>query len=461
MPEEYYPSETLDSLWEENLRNGMWPQSILVWYVAFWLALLLIRPWELLMPSLGTYHVERCYAILGIIMVLGSGKLRFCPSFQTTSVILYLSALTLSAVCAFDFSLAWDALYVYITLVIFYFVLLSSIRTPYELLFIVTCFVVAMAAYLSKAEFEYFVYDNHGWSQEVAHLEGIENTYGHYNAVAASTVLSFPFTLFLWQVRKPFTQQWPKFWQRMFVAGLISYFAIAFAAIALTNSRSGMLAAAFFVVLSALTASSFKFERIMAMIPLALIMLAVLWVVMPEASKGRLRTVWNPEAGPKNAYISAQGRVLGFEAGMEMFKRYPLTGVGIGNFIPYRVENLDGIPLIAHNTVGGVFGETGLVGGIAFALMCFGVFANCHAVKRTAKMCPHPLVQVLGKLAVACRNTVILFLFSGLFGDNQQRFHLLWALAFCLMAKMMADKYSRAEEVVYTDDTEWNQTAFA
>lgn len=461
MTEEYYSSDAFDSVWEQNLHRGIWPKSPLVFYVAFWIALLLIRPWELLFPSLIPYHVERCYAILGILLVLGSGKLRFCPSFQTTSVILYLSALMISAVCAFDLSLAWDALYVYITLVVFYFVLLSAIRTPYELIFIVTCFIIAMAAYLSKAEWEYFVYGNHGWSQEVAHLEGIENTYGHYNAVAASTVLSFPFSLFLWQIRKTFTQHWPKSWQQLFVAFLIFYFAIAFAAIALTNSRSGMLAAAFFVVLSAFTATSFKFERILAMIPLVLILLAALWVIMPETSKTRLRTVWNPEEGPKNAYISAQGRILGLEAGMEMFKRYPLTGVGIGNFIPYRVEYLDGIGLIAHNTVGGVLGETGILGGIAFALMCFGAFINCHAIKRTAKWCPHPLVQVLGKLATAGRNTVILLLFCGMFGDDQQRFHLLWALAFCLMARMMAEHYARAEEPAYPDGVEWNRAAFA
>ncbi len=44
-PEQFSP-------WDDDLRNGIWPRSANVWIVAFWIALLIIRPWETLMPSL-------------------------------------------------------------------------------------------------------------------------------------------------------------------------------------------------------------------------------------------------------------------------------------------------------------------------------------------------------------------------------------------------------------------------
>ena len=43
---------------------------------------------------------------------------------------------------------------------------------------------------------------------------------------------------------------------------------------------------------------------------------------------------------------------MSFYAGLGMFSRYPMVGIGPGNFVAYRVKNLDGIPLEAHNLAG-------------------------------------------------------------------------------------------------------------
>ena len=174
-------------------------------------------------------------------------------------------------------------------------------------------------------------------------------------------------------------------------------------------------------------------------------LLVVVWECMPEASKNRLRTVWDPDAGPENARTSAEGRFVGFSAGMEIFKKYPVTGVGLGNFVPYRAANVDGAKMAAHNTAASVLAETGLIGGLAFLLFVSGVFVNCHKIDSLAKRYRHPMLTMLARLGVACRNAFVLLLFSGLAGDNQQRFQWQWIAAFSVLAAIFAEAIVASE----------------
>ena len=244
--------ETPVCVWEDDLSGGIWPRSGPVWLIAFWIALLIIRPWERLLPSLEPLHVERIFAILASSVVVGCGLFRFCSSFQTTGILLWFLALVLSFALAISPSLAWDGLYVYFTLFVFYFVILSVTRTPYQLVFIVACFLVAMGLYLGKSEWEYFFCGGRAYSMGVPRLQGIDTTYSHPNSVATSTVLSLPFLYFLWKVRNQFTRTWPQYWRTRFTYALLLYFAIAVSAIVLTNSRTGLLAFFVFVLLCAL-----------------------------------------------------------------------------------------------------------------------------------------------------------------------------------------------------------------
>ena len=189
-------------LCDHDLQNGIWPRSSTVWMMAVWIGLLIIRPWEVLFPSWGSLHVERAYAILAITAVFLSGQLRFSSSFQTTGLLLLAFALAVSTACAVDPAVAWDSFYVYLTILAFYFVLLSVVRTPYQLVFLVAIYVVVMAAFLAKAQWEYFFHQAGGFAMGVSRLRGINHTTGHPNAVAAITVLSLPFLWFLWRVRR-------------------------------------------------------------------------------------------------------------------------------------------------------------------------------------------------------------------------------------------------------------------
>jgi len=411
--------------------------------------LFITRPWSQLVPELADWHVERFWVLAVITVVVGSGSLRLRPSLQTTSVICLLAAMGLSSLCALDGSAAWDRLYDYIALVLLYFALVSVIRTPYQLLFFATCYIVVMAAYLGKAEYEYFVHGAKDHTMGVSRLIGIETSYGHPNGVAASTVLSLPILYCLWKVRKPFTETWPRICRIWFPRCLVLYFLLATTAVILTNSRSGMLGFAGFVFLTAITGRKLR-GKVIGFVAAA-ILLAATWMTMPEESKNRLRTVWDPSAGPSSAYASGMGRIEGMKAGFEIFQRFPIAGVGLGNFLPYRVAEVDGTALDAHSLVGQMLGETGLMGAGAFLLLLVAVFANWRRTVALANRNSNVTLQLLSRLADACRNAVLLLLFFGLFSHNMTRFNWLCLAAFALLCRVFAERVCADGELVETE----------
>ncbi|MCC6124166.1 MAG: O-antigen ligase family protein [Pirellulales bacterium] len=427
-------------IWPDDLRRGIWPRSFAIWVLAVWIALLVIRPWEVLMPALADWRVERMYAIFAMIAVFVAGTPRIPVSHQSPGLFFWFIALTLSTACAIDRSLAWESYYVYLTVFIFYLAILSVIRTPYQLVFIVTCFVAVMAVYLGKSQWEYFFHGGHGFSMGVRRLQGMDTTYSHPNAVACSAALSLPFAFFLWKIRGRYTAEWPGLYRRCFPYAVIGYLVLAATSIFLTNSRSGIFAFALFVILAALgeRGAGKLFYRIL----LGGILLAGIWIVLPADTKGRLANTWDPTSGPEaeSAYVSGEGRVEGLKMGWKMYQQFPLAGVGLGNFLPYRKARLDGIPLVAHNTIGGVLGEMGTIGALAFTIFLAGAFLDCRKTRRLAEAYPNSTAEVLSRLAAACRNSLILLLFTGMFGDNQGRAQLYWVAAFCLLTRSFIER---------------------
>ena len=420
----------------EHLKNDIWPRSVVLWMAALYVALFIIRPWEQLVPWLSTIRFERIYALCMIAAVFSYPKKQLPRSFQTAAVILFFLGIGVSALFAWNSSLAWAPFYEYMTLLIFYFILLLVVRTPYELMFLVACYLVAMAMYLTKSQWEYFVHGQHRYDMGVYRMVGIETTFGGPNSLAMSIVVSLPFCLFLYSVRKEFCQKWPAFWRKWLSKGPAIYLALAVSSIALTNSRSGMLSFVLFVFL--VTFRGKGVGRKLGNIIIGVLILLLLWQVLPQEKKGRFRSIWDPSAAPPNATVSAQGRKEGFRAGMTMFKRFPITGVGIGNFGEYRLLHVDGTALEAHNLAGQALGEMGLVGGATFLLMVIVTLANCRKVRVLAKGRSDPTVKILSGLALACRDAIILLAFEGFFGHNVRRFNWLWLAAFGVLALQYA-----------------------
>jgi O-antigen ligase len=176
------------------------------------------------------------------------------------------------------------------------------------------------------------------------------------------------------------------------------------------------------------------------------LLLGLLWLLAPQTQKDRLRTLWNSEAGPENARLSAEGRVYGLLAGVQMFEDSPVTGVGIGNFLEYRVQVLDGVPKIAHSLPGELLGEVGLIGALAFVLFVGTTWSNSRQVERMLAAESDATSRTLSGLAVACRNVLILMLFEGLALHNAFRFNWLWVAAFCALTLVFARQHLHSKD---------------
>jgi len=426
---------------QERLRRGIWPRTLGLWLAIFWMVLMIIRPWEGMFPEVEPLRLERMCALGAIFSVLAAGHLRFCPSLQTAGVIAFVMAAAVSSVFAGEPLMAWDEFYKCLTLMVFYFILLSAIRTPYQLLFMVTCYAATMGVYLGKAQWEYFVHGAHRYRMGVPRLCGIEMSYGHPNSVAASAVLALPMVYFLWRYRQPFTQTWPRLWRRLFPPALVACFWLIMTSVILTNSRSGMLGFAVFVFLAAGHGRSMG-KKVLGIV-LVGVFLAGVWASMPEDSRNRMRTIWDPSAGPENAQVSAHGRIAGLLAGLEMFQESPLTGVGMGNYVRHRILHVDGAAVSAHNLPGQLLGEAGMLGAIAFAMIVGGVLASARNTRRIAQKHPDPRVDMLSGLADACFLSLLLLLFFGMFSHNMLRFNWMFVGALGVLCRKFADDVSR------------------
>ena len=117
-----------------------------------------------------------------------------------------------------------------------------------------------------------------------------------------------------------------------------------------------------------------------------------------------------------------------------MFKRFPISGVGIGNFIEYRMKYVDGVRLNPHNLAGELLGETGLLGAITFVFFVTTIFARCRRIRICLRQRDGPTAKILSKLSLAIRDSTLLLLFTGLFGHNLLRFNWLWLAAFGTLA---------------------------
>jgi O-antigen ligase len=435
---------------EPSLRHwrSPWPESRIVFLVAFYMACSILRPWEVMFPFLAQIHFERMLAVIVLLVVVSRCSFRPIINFQSFAILAFMSAIGLSSVFAVNPSSAWEQFYKYSTLVVIYVAIIMAIKSAKALIFVVNFYIVTMTIYLAKSQWEFFFHGRRHYRMGVGRLLGVENTLGGPNELAMSVIASLPFLLFLWVFRNEISGGWSPVWRRWYGRLLVAYGLLALTSVVLTNSRSGMLGFILFILFAAFSLGVSDKKHVRALIGVfmgVVMLLAVVWIIMPKENQNRFQSIWDTAAAPQNAQVSAQGRVDGFWAGMQMFNRFPVTGVGPGNFIEYRTKHGDGTPLNAHNLFGQVLGETGILGGATFLVLVGTIVGNARRLKRIGQRSADLTVKLLAALGGAIRGSVYLLLFEGLFGHNLFRFNWLWLAAFSVLALEYALRQVRDE----------------
>jgi O-antigen ligase len=400
----------------------------MIWLITIYMWLFIHRPYEV-WPRLGELHIAWWYMLATILYwAFFSAKTWNSNRLNLAFLCLAISILASNFLSPFDpgLNMTVDT---WLKMGVFYVLVISTVRDEKQLKILVAGFLAAMAIYVAHSFYE-FLCGRYEYRMGVARMIGVDITMNNPNAFGATVLYSLPMIYPLWyEARK----RWQKF-------SLIAYVLLACGCILLTGSRSSLVG---LVILSILSVSLSK-HRFTFAIGLV-ITLPLIWIGLREDLKNRYLTLIDPSVGPANAQASAEGRVRGFNDGIELWKKYPLTGVG-----PECHAIASGGGYQAHNLYGQVLGELGTLGGLSlmFIVACFAL--NTWEM-RTLVSERGADYSFSARLIVAVFLTVLLLLVLGWGGHNLYRFTWLWYGAFqaiavnCLKRQALPD-WSNSED---------------
>jgi len=298
----------------------------------------------------------------------------------------------------------------WLKLVLFYVLLMTSIKNVDELKTLIIAFVVIMGLYELHSLREYFcgrgVYRMGIWR-----MVGIDSTLSDPNAFSASIVYGLPMLI-------PASVFVKEYWQKLAVWGLVC---LGVVCILLTGSRSGL--AGLLVLSFGFTMTTRHRWKILALLTVTS---PLIWINISEDLQNRYLSLIDPSLGPANAQGSAESREQFFYMSVDIWKENLLLGLGPGGF-----ANASGTGMQPHSLYAQTLSEFGTFGAIAVCVLVVGFFQNyrvASAIYRDAV----PTMEVRFCYLTVCATTsaVLLLLFLGLAGHNLFRYTWIWYAAF-------------------------------
>ncbi len=260
-------------------------------------------------------------------------------------------------------------------------------------------------------------------------LAGAEGAYSDANSVANSLVLGIPFLFFL-----------IKYYQSaMMKLLLIATLGITFWTIIITGSRGGMVSV---IIVSMLLAYSTKYRTISTIGAIAL--LVVFITFMPSQDRERFATIFSIyEEDSTGAGESAQGRIEGLVKGFVFMTQKPIFGCGIASF---KWENRQqyGKWLDAHNMLGKLMGELGLMGLLTFGFFLYVIFKTIQMIKYIYHKYKWEY-DFERSMIDSISYSFIMLAFQGLLGHNLFRFN--WYIYACFIVIITMIVNNRIDQI--------------
>ncbi len=412
----------------------------MIWLLIGYMFLFIHRPFEV-WPALGTFHLERIY-MLGTLMAAA-----FWPGKKWLPNKLHLAYLGMAlAVVICWVASPWSAtlgseriVEDYLKVFVFYGLLVTVVHSERDLRRVVVALLVIMTIYLGHSFSEYLS-GRHVHRMGIDRMVGVDTTMGDPNSFGATILYVLPFVIPFWH-----DSQWR---QRRWM--LIAYVILSIGCIGLTGSRSAFVGLVLAILL-AVVKSQYRTRMALAAVLLA----PVFWLLLPQSLQTRFETIVNPEAGPANAQVSAEGRIQGLYTGIRLWQDSPFTGCGPGAWIPASGGTLE-----SHNLYGQVLGELGSIGALAFVCMLLGFWTNVRWIKKTYQQHPEWGHDFLYHVSQSVWLAVILLLFEGNFSHNLYRYMWLWYGGFliiaryCVQQRVLSEAWAAWYNVQHTDEVQ-------
>jgi O-antigen ligase len=384
------------------------------WLLIGYMFLFIHRPFEV-WPALGDLRVERVYMCLTLVVWAFYPGKRWLSNPQHAAYAGFAAAVLACWCLSPWMDRSQPVVEDYFKIVVFYILLVTTVRDEQALKLVVTGFVAVMGVYLAHSFREYLA-GRHTYRMGIARMIGVDTTLGDPNSFGASIVFALPFVVALWRAG---VGGW---WGRCALAG---YTGLSVLCILLTGSRSSLLGLLVWAALLILGGRN----RLAWLVVFALAAPAA-FVALPESLQTRFETIIDPSVGPKEAQESGEGRRKGLEIGFQLWERNPLSGVGPGAWRPAT-----GSPLESHNLYGQLVGEMGALGLVAFLTVLGCFWHNLRRIAAVRKQYPEWSSDLVFHIASAVGVSVFLLLFMGNFGHNLFRFSWLWYGGFLVIAR--------------------------
>ncbi len=319
------------------------------------------RPWEV-WPWMAEYRPERTFMTLTIVCwVLSGPHLRRWNRLHSYFILLILVMIA-STLQSASPKASWDTLENYLKLVVFYVVLVTTVREPRDLRILVAGFVGALSLFALHSLREYHC-GRVIVEQGLGRLRGVNLTFGDQNYFAGILVMSLPFAWILWRE-----------WAGRAKLAVVGCLTLLSWCVILSGSRMGFVGLLAAGALAAWVSPKRRLTLVIS--PLILI---VVWSVLPEGQKARYLTLVGIESHATQAKYDESYRSQGFWQGWALLQRRPLLGFGLQGT---RIEAGQGVA--PHNTYGELFGDLGGAGIIAFAMIYLAMGQNFLEARRIA-----------------------------------------------------------------------------
>jgi O-antigen ligase len=391
----------------------------MIWLLGGYMWLFVHRPFEV-WPALGEIQIERGYVLLMLVAWLVSpGK-----GLVFNRVHLALAVFTLTVAAGWvlspyaDMPGCADVVENYFKVIVFYLLVVTTVRNERDLRLLVLLFVSAVGLYMAHSMVE-FLHGRYQWRMGTRRMIGVDVTYGDPNAFASTLLYTLPLLV-------PFWKEQPRRIPRFMLIG----FALACCGcILLTGSRAGFLGLCGLTAVTLVAFARRKGQMILIGSVAGLAAFALLSVALPEDLQNRYLTLVDSSRGPRNAQVSAQGRLVGLEEGVRVWQQSPLFGHGPASF-----QYSTGKRFQAHNLYGQVLAELGLMGALSLLLLAICFVRNWLESRRWAACWGERTPSFATLVSQAIAINLLMLLVMGWAGHNLYRYNWQWFAAFGAIA---------------------------
>ena len=252
---------------------------------------------------------------------------------------------------------SWYLLSMFSKIFLFYFISVLLINNQKKYHYLIIVFLVTIEYYIFWANHQYLSGQMYVYSPRLSG-PGLWGIYGDENAFAMLFVMGIPFLYFMGNYYK-------KKVIKYILWGSIPF---GWHAIFLTGSLGGLIGLSVITLFIALRS---KRRSFLVAIPTALL-IAFLY----QGGDFLIKRVERASRGGITQQSTAQTRFDSWKVGLEMLLEHPVTGVGIGNFLPIYPKYSDTKAHVAHNTFLQFASESGILAGLMYLVICLNLFRS-------------------------------------------------------------------------------------